>query len=296
MSNHNQNNQSSSTFDLSDSFDFCSITDDEFNFLSKFIHQRLGIYLSPAKRTLLNTRLQSVLKQMKFTSFSEYIDYVTKDPSGEALSELASKISTNFSYFYREEKHFEFFKSIAIPSFTSEPSTKQSKKLRIWSAGCATGEEPYMLVMLLNEAIGLEYPSWDAGVLATDISEKALKSAVNGIYSQDRLDKLPGNYKHKYLKKLEGDQFQVSDRIRNDVTFRRYNLLNTSPPFKSKFHIIFCRNVMIYFDQPTKKQLINTFINLLVPNGYLFIGHSESIHQDFKQLKSIKPAIYQKIV
>lgn len=216
------------------------------------------------------------------------------DKSGSALSELANAISTNHTYFYREKDHFEFFKQTALPEIVNMNRMAGDNDVRIWCAGCSTGEEPYNLVMQMLEFFGMDYNNWRAGILATDISERALLIAKRGVYSKDRIVNLPEDYKRKYFKKISNDEYEVVDKLKQEVLYRRFNLMNPRFVFKKKFHSIFCRNVMIYFDEPTRIELVNKFYDLLVPGGYLFIGHSESLKRDTHKFNYVMPALYQK--
>jgi chemotaxis protein methyltransferase CheR len=166
--------------------------------------------------------------------------------------------------------------------------------IRIWSAGCSYGEEPYTIAMIMDDFFGREKPCWDTKVLATDISGKVLEEAQKGVYSNEEISVLPSQWKLSYFKKLDNEKCRISDRMRNEVIFRKLNLMDSIFPFKKKFHVIFCRNVMIYFDSQTKWQLVNKFYDLTENGGYLFIGHSESLDREQTKYKYIMPAVYRK--
>jgi chemotaxis protein methyltransferase CheR len=271
------------------------ISDEEFKLLRDLVYNNIGINLTEEKRNLLMGRLQKILRARNFNTFRDYYSFVISDKSGEALSELANSIATNHTFFYREKDHFEFFLKTALPELVQMLNAQKSTDLRVWSAGCSSGEEPYNLIMLMMEYFGaLEYKKWNAGILATDISEKALAFAKNAIYSADRVRYLPPEYKNKYFKKLPGDEWSVNDSIKKEVVFRRFNLMNEVFPFKKQFHTIFCRNVMIYFDEPTRIKLVNKFYDLLIPGGYLFIGHSETLKRETHKFQFVMPALYKK--
>jgi chemotaxis protein methyltransferase CheR len=271
-----------------------TLTEGEFHALRTLIYDRFGINLTDQKRTLVTGRLQRVLAQHKFKSFGEYIEHINRDSSGQALSELVNRISTNHTYFYREHEHFDFFSRHALPAVLSEPETARQHDLRIWCAGCSSGEEAYTLVMLTMESLGLEYSKWSAGLLATDVSENALRTAKAGIYSEDRVSPLPAELRRKYFRSAGSGNLSVVDRLKEEITFRRFNLMNEQFPFRRPFHIIFCRNVMIYFDQPTRDTLIKKYYDLTVPGGYLFIGHSETIRGGSHGYNYVMPAVYRK--
>lgn len=268
-----------------------AITDKEFSQLANYIKQQFGIHLPAHKKTLVVGRLQNLLIQNNIQSFSGYYDKVIADKTGMEASKLISLISTNHTFFLREPEHFKYFSDSVLPFLAQ---TVRDKDLRIWSAGCSSGEEPYTIAMLLDEYFGSGKAMWDAKILATDISIKVLDIAQKGLYSNEALVSVPKQWKLKYFEKVDGETSRVAANIRSEVIFRKFNLITPVFPFKKKFHVIFCRNVMIYFDMPTKNALINTFYNSLTDGGYLFIGHSESINRDISKFKYIKPAVYRK--
>lgn len=274
--------------------DFFEISDEEFNKLKTLIYDNFGIHLTEQKKGLVYTRLRSVLHKKGFKSFSEYYNFVSTDKTGSGLDELVNKISTNFTFFYREEDHFDFFIKNVLPEAMEKIRLKNENDLRFWCAGCASGEEPYTIIMLMMEAMGGSYNLWDSGILATDISDSALNFAKEAIYPSDRLQKLPPLYRNKYFEKITDDEFKVIERVRKEVTFRRFNLMNSNFPFKKRFQAIFCRNVMIYFNQETRDSLIGRFEQMLEPGGYLFLGHSETISQKMYSFKYVMPAVYRK--
>ncbi|MFH0924158.1 MAG: CheR family methyltransferase [bacterium] len=167
--------------------------------------------------------------------------------------------------------------------------------MRIWCAGCSTGQEAYMLLMFMFEFFGREYGLWDAGILATDLSDRALSVAKAGIYPEEQVKLVPENLKRKYFKKIGNAQWAIDSRCKKETVFRRFNLINKQYPFRRPFHMIFCRNVMIYFDQTTRNTLINKFYQFTEPGGYLFIGHSETITRNQDLYKYIAPAIYKRL-
>jgi len=270
------------------------IKDEEFNKLRSLIYKNIGINLTEEKRTLLMGRLQKTLKSLNFTNFSQYYDYLVADKTGNALSNLANTISTNHTFFWREKEHFDFFQSTALPEIAARAKQNNSNDIRIWCAGCSTGEEPYTLGFTMMEFFGQEYKKWDAGVLATDISAKVLDYAIKGVYPADRVKMLPDKLINKYFYKTKDGDYEVKDELKREITYRRFNLMNHKFPFKKRFDAIFCRNVMIYFDNPTRETLVNKFYDLLVPGGYLFIGHSESLNRNATKFAYIQPALYKK--
>ncbi len=283
------------TFKEIKSMDYIEIKREEFDKIRGYVYNQIGINLGDEKKALVTGRLQKILRRLKFSTFTEYHNYVTGDKTGEALSELANTISTNHTFFGREKDHFDFFLNVALPEIEKKCKANNTKDIRVWSAGCSSGEEPYTLVMLMKEFFGNEYSKWDAGVLATDISLKALGTAKSGLYPQERIGSLQDNFKKKYFQKLPNGDFEVIESVKKEVTYRRFNLMNPVFPFKKKFDVIFCRNVMIYFDEPTRAILVDKFFDLTVNNGYLFIGHSESLNRAVTRYSYIKPALYKKL-
>lgn len=271
-----------------------NITDKEFDKIRKFVHSVFGINLTEQKKSLVFGRLQKIIKKHGYKSFDTYFDAVKNDKNGSLVSEFINKITTNHTYFNREKSHFDFYYETALPDVVNNLKIRKSKDLRVWCAASSTGEEPYMLLMLLLEFLGHDADKWDAGLLATDISLDVLNFAIEGIYSEERIAQVPKKFLHKYFKKLPNGSYQVLDQYRKKVLFKRLNLMNPFP-FKAPFDIIFARNVMIYFDQPTREKLVQKFYNFLKPGGYLFIGHSETLNKTKANFVSIRPAVYRKI-
>jgi chemotaxis protein methyltransferase CheR len=268
-----------------------TIKDNEFKKLTAYIKANYGINLKEEKRALVNGRLQGVLAENGFKDFEQYYEYILSDKTGNAITTLINKITTNHTYFMREEEHFYYVRDNVLPFLTS---TIPNKDLRIWSAGCSSGEEPYTLAMLIDDFLGKEKIWWDAKILATDISSKVLEKAKKGVYQNEDLTTIPSQWRLKYFKGFDNENSVLTDKIKNEVIFRKFNLMEEEFPFRNKFHVIFCRNVMIYFDSETRRRLVNKFYDALEYGGYLFIGHSESINRDETKFKYVKPAIYRK--
>lgn len=270
------------------------ISDREFDLMRRLIYRKFGINLSDEKKSLLVGRLQKILRTGGFGSFDQYYDNLLQDRSGKAISGLIDNISTNHTYFNREKAHFDYFKNHALPDVLSRLRQKKSTDLRIWCAGCSSGEEPYMLLMLMHEVLGDEYRRFDAGLLATDISDRILNTAKQGIYPNERIDGLTELQKRKHFSRCDAEHVQISEEIRREVVFRRFNLMNEKFPFKKQFHIIFCRNVMIYFDKETRDALVRRFHAATEQGGYLFIGHSETLGREQPLYEYLIPAAYRK--
>ena len=271
-----------------------AISDTEFTQLRDLIYKRFGINLTEQKRSLLVGRLQKLMRQLNLSTFSAYFEYLDNDKTEAALSELVDLIATNHTYFNREKDHFDYFSQTALPAVIEKLKKQNRKDLRIWCAGCSSGEEPYTLLMLMMEYLGADYSSWDAGILATDISDKALTVARRGAYATDRVMQLPETLRRKYFTAAGQGEMAVIDKIKKETTFRRFNLMNTTFPFKKPFQMIFCRNVMIYFDQVTREALVGRYHQHTESDGYLFIGHSETLGRSQTLYRYLKPAIYQK--
>ena len=268
-----------------------AISDKEFKQLADYIKVNYGINLKNEKQTLLIGRLNNVLMENSFTNFSDYYKYVMSDTTGGAVGTLVDRITTNHTFFMREAVHFNFFREKVLPHLVS---TSKEKDLRIWSAGCSSGEEPYTLAMIIDDFLGVEKKWWDTKILATDISSKVLETAIKGVYSNEGMASLPVLWKLNYLERLNNEKSVLINKIRNEVIYRNFNLMNEVFPFKRKFHTIFCRNVMIYFDNETKMKLVKKFYDLTELGGYLFIGHSESLNRNETDYKYVMPAVYRK--
>lgn len=266
------------------------ITDNEFKQLANYIKSNYGINLKDEKQTLVTGRLQNELIQNGFINFTDYFQHLSSDKTGMAVVTLINKITTNHTFFMREAEHFKYFKERVLPEFSEK---LKDKDLRVWSAGCSSGEEPYTLAMIIDDYFGKEKVFWDTKILATDISSKVLDVGIQGRYSNDGLMSLPPSWRLNYFQKQDNEKSVVVNKIKSEVIFRKFNLMDQFP-FKRKFHVIFCRNVMIYFDTDTKQKLIEKYYNSLEYGGYLFIGHSESLGRDTK-FKYIMPAVYRKV-
>ncbi|RYZ48735.1 MAG: protein-glutamate O-methyltransferase CheR [Proteobacteria bacterium] len=270
------------------------ISDNEFHAISRLVYKNFGIVLGEEKRSLVVGRLHGCLSKRKISSFSQYLNLIKSDMTGEILSELVNQISTNFTSFYREASHFEYLADKALPEVMKMLSSRRSNDLRIWCAACSSGEEAYTIQMTVMKKLGLQYGTMNAGLLATDISAKVLDLAKAATYTAEQVATVHPDLKKSYFKVLPDGRHEVKPNVRDQILFRRFNLMNETFPFKTPFQIIFCRNVMIYFDEETRKKLIGKFYELLEPGGYLFIGHSETVPLDCTRFKAILPAVYRK--
>ena len=269
------------------------ITTKEFFLLSGYIKEAYGINLKEEKKTLVKGRLGNMLAQQGFENFTEFYEYLVKDRTGKATRDLVNRITTNHTYFMREKEHFLFFRQTVLPALIKEA---KSPDLRIWSAGCSSGEEAYTLAMLIDDYFAQGKGRWDTTILATDLSENALGKGNRGRYPAASLSPLPESWIKRYFREVSGDpsEVEVVEALKKEVVFRRFNLMETRFSFKKPFDVIFCRNVMIYFDEDTKHTLVQRFYDQLRPGGYLFIGHSETIDRRRSKFQYIKPAVYKK--
>lgn len=268
------------------------LTDKEFSTLTSYIHSNYGINLAK-KRILIEGRLSNTLREKGLNSFQEYMDILFKDKTGTEVTNLLNKITTNHTYFMREVEHFDFMMNTVLPYFEK---TVPSKVLRIWSSACSSGQEPYTMAMAIDEYFGSKKNLWDTVILASDISMSALEKAKKGIYSAEGLNEIPEKWRKKYFVDKKDGTFEVCDKIKKEVVFKPFNLMDSFSSLRKPFDLIFCRNVMIYFDDATKETLINKFYEYTSPGGFLFIGHSEVINRAKTNYKYIKPAIYQREV
>jgi len=267
-----------------------AIRESEFKELVQYIKSNYGINLA-SKKNLIEGRLSNIIIEKGFNNFGQYLEHVFSDRTGNEATVLVNKLTTNHTFFMREWNHFEYYREHVLPYLTSRV---KEKDLRIWSAGCSSGEEPYTLAMINQDFFGEQGSLWNTKILATDISVKALEGAEKGIYPAESMNNMPALWKLRYFDKTCDNNYKVSDSIKNEVVFRIFNLMDDNFPFKRKFHVIFCRNVMIYFDHNTKMELVNKFYEHTQEGGYLFIGHSESISRETTGYRYIMPSVYQK--
>lgn len=267
----------------------------EFHLIKNLVEDEFGIHLGEQKKSLVVQRLQKELWAGDFSSFQDYYDHVIQDSSGQALNNLGDLISTNHTYFFREDAHFDFILQVALPQLTAALRERGERELRIWCAGCSSGEEPYSLAMVLSEYAVEHSPGIEFHILATDISATALQKAAAGVYTEEQIARVPPLYRLRYFDHLGEGQWKVKRNIRKMVLFRRLNLMRREYPFKRCFQMMFCRNVMIYFDEPTRNQMTERFSRYLEQGGYLLIGHSETLDRSLGFYRFIQPAVFQKI-
>jgi len=266
----------------------------DFKRLADFIYSECGIKLPSAKKTMLEARLHKRLRVLGMDSYARYCEYLFTPKGMEAeLICLIDTVTTNTTEFFREPKHFDILTGVVLPEFLKKRGI--STQLRLWSAGCSTGEEPYTLAMVLSE-YGQQVAGFRFGILATDISTQVLDRAMKGIYTDEKLRNTPYEYKKRYM--LRGKNncsglIRFSTEIRNKIQFQRLNFMEEFS-FEKPMHVVFCRNVIIYFDRKTQENLLGRFCQCLEPGGHLFIGHSESITGMDLPLTPIAPTVYRR--
>lgn len=268
----------------------CAITAKEFERFRTLIYNESGISLSNQKQSLLSSRLSKRLHDLGLQTFSDYYDHVMSDPSRDEFTRMLDLISTNKTDFFREPKHFDFLRERILPELAQE------KRIRIWSSACSTGEEPYTIAMTLFDSVR-DPSQWEFKILASDLSTRVLAKAASGTYDEDRFRDVPPDVLQRHFLRGRGEQqgqYKVKPHLAEIIQFRRLNLMDERFPIKTPLDLIFCRNVMIYFDRPTQERLVNKFYRYLKPGGHLFIGHSESLQWVNHPFKSLAPTIYYK--
>lgn len=263
------------------------ISDQEFSGLRDFIYEQCGIYIADNRKYLLENRLGNRLKKLSLRNFDEYYNYLKFDAAKDReLRKLFEVITTNETSFYRNPPQLDVFQEQVLPDVLSECRAK-GRKLRIWSAGCSTGEEPYTISMILNESLKAEVGEWDIRITANDLSERVLESARRGVYNDYTLRTTPVDIARRYFE-MDNGANTLKDEVKRLVSFGQINLKDRGQIRRvERSQIVFCRNVIIYFDDEMKKQVISAFYDNLQPGGYLIIGHSESLHNITRAFKPI---------
>ena len=272
-----------------------AMTDKEFKRLSDFIHTEVGIKLPLSKKVMVEARLQKRLRMLGKTGYRDYFEFLfSAEGLDEELVHLIDVITTNTTEFFREPRHFEIMTEQTLPLWRSQHGT--GRPFRLWSAGCSTGEEPYTLCIVLSE-FASRFAGFRFNVMATDISTRVLAMAQSGIYPEERLAKMSLELKRRYFLRSKDKAkrlVRVAPELRRMVDYRRLNFMD-SFAFPDPLDTIFCRNVMIYFDRATQERLLQKFCTQLLPGGFLFIGHSESLTGMDLPLRQHAPTVYRKI-
>ncbi|HOD13786.1 MAG TPA: protein-glutamate O-methyltransferase CheR [Spirochaetota bacterium] len=268
------------------------LKDDEFNLIKDVIYRESGIRLTEMKKALVQARLMKRLRELKLPDYREYCHFLTNNYDREIIN-LINCITTNKTDFFREPKHFEFLQEVALP----ELEHSGRKRITIWSAGCSTGAEPYTIAITLREYFaGRSMP--EVKILATDIDTQVLRRGEEGIYSYNEVDTINIELLRRYFKRGTGENegfFKVKDSVQNMISFRRLNLLDDTYPMKGRFDIIFCRNVIIYFDTASRNRLFEKFHACLSDDGYLIMGHSETLAGMTTRFRFVGHTIYRKV-
>lgn len=267
------------------------MTEQEFMRIALFLKRKYGIDME-RKKAIVEGRLENYVKSEGWMNYSQYMDAVEKDISGTLEKKLVDLLSTNHTYFMRESEHFDFMKKEILPWLKEKES--KSRDLHIWCAASSSGEEPYTIAMVLMDFFGLEHHQWDTQVLATDVSTEILQQAIKGVYTKEQISPLPEHWKRRFFRNIVGtDQYKVTEELKKEVLFRKFNLMDPFP-FRRKMHVIFLRNVMIYFDDITKQRLLQKIYESLEPGGYLFLGKTETLNRDNVPFHLVTPSVFRK--
>jgi chemotaxis protein methyltransferase CheR len=267
--------------------------DNEFEFIRSLVYERSRISLGPDKRELVSARLGKRLRATNLPNLGEYCRLLQSPDAGEELANLIDVISTNHTFFFREEAHFDFLRNQAVPGLAARARSERWAQFHVWSAACSSGEEPYSIAMILAGCLA----HWPWHVTATDISHRILAKAQAAVYREETVGRLAPDLVRTHFQRGFGPQegnYRVKPSLSERVSFHQLNLLEGEPPLREPCQVIFCRNVMIYFDRPTQEELVARLTRRLVPGGYLFVGHAESLTNIRHDLRSVRPAIYQR--
>ena len=270
------------------------LSDKDFQKLSNFIYHQYGIKMPEAKHIMLQSRLQKRLRALRIPTFTEYVDYVFSANGHDEIIHMMDVVSTNKTDFFREIQHFEFLLDTVLPEIFD---TNHQNFVKVWSAGCSSGEEPYTLAMVLSE-FQQKVRGFDFSILGSDLSTIVLEKAVHAIYPEDRVQVIPMELKKKYLLRSKDrvkPTVRIAPELRRKASFMRLNFMDDVYSAPSGFDIIFCRNVLIYFDRQTQEKVINKLCRHLRPGGFFFLGHSESVTGINVPLKQIKPTVFRRI-
>jgi chemotaxis protein methyltransferase CheR len=267
-----------------------AFSDADFQALAQVAYRYAGIALSDSKRNLVYSRLSRRLRQLRLDTFAAYRERLERDPT--EIENFINSISTNHTKFFREAHHFEHLRTHVVLPFAQALRTHRAKRLRIWSAGCSSGEEPYTVAVVIKREIP-DLAAHDIKILATDIDTDVLAKAAHGQFALSATEDMPRAYLEFFRRDKENERVNVDDDVRAAIAFRRLNLMEEWP-FRGPFDAIFCRNVMIYFDAPTKARLVDRFTQMIRPGGWLYIGHSESLIGAHPGLQSVGRTVYRR--
>lgn len=269
-----------------------------FDHIAGLIYKLAGISLAPHKMEMVYARLARRLRDLRLADFDAYCDMLDT-PAGEAeIGLLVNALTTNLTSFFRESHHFDFLRDTVLPGVRKHGDASGHRRLRIWSAGCSSGPEPYTIAMVLSSVFNNDLRHWDARILATDIDTRMVETARAGRYADDVLSSIPPAMRDRFVRRIRGERdeslLSISDELKRLITFKALNLLEAWP-MRGPFDAIFCRNVLIYFDRDGRRHVINKFADLLPPGGYLFLGHSESLYGVSERFDQVGATIYRKL-
>jgi chemotaxis protein methyltransferase CheR len=272
-----------------------AISDREFSLYRKLIYSKAGICLSPTKKAFLEARLNRRIRELGMDSFQAYYQHVTQNQNGNELEQLLDRVSTNETHFFREPRQFEFLEQQILPDWKAEGSSgSRPRRIRVWSAGCSTGEEPYSLAMILLDHFP-QGSGWEIEIIATDLSSRALKSARKAVWSIAKAREIPQSYLKRFMRKGTGSQqayMKAGPEIQAIIRFQHLNLNEDHYTMTGPFDLIFCRNVLIYFDAESRARVVDRLVNYLAPAGFLLVGHAESLSGVSDRIRHVRPTIY----
>ena len=270
------------------------LSKEDFNFICQYVYDFAGIVLNASKKEMVYRRLTRIIRERKISSFTEYCDLLKAEPEKEK-DFFINAITTNLTSFFREQHHFDYMVKHELPKLIKNSLTNH-KRLRIWSSASSTGEEPYSIAITLLETMKGSLGQWDAKILATDIDSNVLAAGKNGVYDERRIEDIPKKFKEKYFHKGVGvnkSKVKVDKELSKLITFKQLNLLHDWP-MKGPFDIIFCRNVIIYFDKETQQELFARYYEMLTPGGLLILGHSENLGPYQAHFDNVGRTIFRK--
>lgn len=268
------------------------MSEKEFLRICIFMKSRYGIELN-RKKEIVAGRLGNYIHSAGWNSYTDYMDAVEADITGNLEKKLVDLLTTNHTFFMREPEHFTFLRQEVLPYLKQQE--QKSKDLYIWCCASSTGEEPYTLAMVIQDFLGLEQHNWDTRVLATDVSTQVLQQAIAGVYRAEQVEALPEAWRRRFFRRnLYDGTYEVTGELKEQIIFRKFNLMDPFP-FKRRMHVVFLRNVMIYFDEKTKRELIRKIYQVMEQGGYLFIGQTETLNREDAPFQMIRPSIYRKV-
>ena len=266
------------------------MTEHEFRRITGYMARNYGIDLSK-KRIIVEGRMDNYIASKGYKDYESYMDAVEAGFYSEEAKNIVNILTTNHTFFLREEEHYEYLRNVILPQIKQKEAN--TRNLRIWSAASSTGEEPYTIAMVIKDFFGLEYQNWDTTILATDVSSEVLEKAMEGVYQDKQIESLPKRWIDANFTRVNESDYKVKDELKQKVLFRQFNLMNPLP-FRYQLHVVFLRNVMIYFDDETKDKLIRRIVECLMPGGYLIIGITEHIDKSLYDLEYVETSIYRK--